>query len=244
MSTVTNTASANDVLSSYAIDKNKAATPAKKSNDLGQDAFLQLMITQMKNQDPLAPQSNSEFVAQLAQFSSVQGLEKLNTSFNSFSSGFQSNQALQASSLVGRSVSVETNTSMLTAGGIISGSVNVPATTSDLKINIYDSKGALAAQVPLGAAQKGDTTFRFDGQDMEVNGKLINWSAGAKALPADTYRFEVLATQDGKPQQLATNLSANVNSVTIGTDGKLVLNLAGLGAMDLSKVKQFNEVVF
>ena len=79
---------------------------------------------------------------------------------------------------------------------------------------------------------------------MEVNGKLIDWTSGEKALPADTYKFEVLATQDGKPQQLATNLSANVNSVTIGTDGKLVLNLAGLGAMDLSKVKQFNEVVF
>ncbi len=240
MSNVTNTQSATDVLSSYGIDKNKAAVTAKKSNDLGQDAFLQLMITQMKNQDPLAPQSNSEFVAQLAQFSSVQGLEKLNTSFNSFSSGFQSNQALQASSLVGRSVSVETNTSMLTAGGIISGSVNVPASTSDLKINIYDSKGALAAQVPLCAEQKGDTTFRFDGQNMEVNGKLLDWTSGEKALPADTYKFEVLATQSGKSQQLATNLSANVNSVTIGTDGKLVLNLAGLGAMDLSKVKQFN----
>jgi flagellar basal-body rod modification protein FlgD len=240
MSTVTNTTSANDVLSSYAIDKNKAAATTKKSNDLGQDAFLQLMITQMKNQDPLAPQSNSEFVAQLAQFSSVQGLEKLNTSFNAFSSGFQSNQALQASSLVGRSVSVETNSSMLTAGGIISGSINVPATTSDLKINMYDSKGALAATVPLGTAQKGDTTFRFDGQDMEVDGKLLDWTAGDKALPADTYRFEVLATQGGKSQQLATNLSANVNSVTIGTDGKLVLNLAGLGAMDLNKVKQFD----
>ena len=70
MSTVTNTASANDVLSSYAIDKNKAATPAKKSNDLGQDAFLQLMITQMKNQDPTNPMKSHEMAAQLASFSS------------------------------------------------------------------------------------------------------------------------------------------------------------------------------
>jgi flagellar basal-body rod modification protein FlgD len=240
MSTVTNTTSANDVLSNYAIDKNKAATPAKKSNDLGQDAFLQLMITQMKNQDPLAPQSNSEFVAQLAQFSSVQGLEKLNTSFNSFSSGFQSNQALQASSLVGRSVSVASKSSVLAAGGIISGSVTVPASTSDLKMNVYDSTGALVAAVPVGAAEKGDTNFRFDGKNMEVNGKLLDWTSGEKALPAGTYSFEVLATQAGKSQQLATNLSANVNTVTIGTDGKLMLNLAGLGAMELSKVKQFN----
>src|SRR4051812_14781268 len=159
-----------NVLAGYAIDKNTAATTTKKkSNELGQDAFLQLMITQMKNQDPLAPQSNSEFVAQLAQFSSVQGLEKLNTNFNTFSSGFQSNQALQASSLVGRSVSVETTNSVLTKNGIISGSVTLPATTSDLKISIYGEDGALAAQVPVGVADAGENTFRFDGQNMEVN---------------------------------------------------------------------------
>src|SRR6187402_2976578 len=94
------TNSASDVLAGYAINKNTSAAPAKKSNDLGQDAFLQLMITQMKNQDPLSPQDNSEFVAQLAQFSSVEGLDKLNKNFNAFTGGFMSNQALQASSLV------------------------------------------------------------------------------------------------------------------------------------------------
>src|SRR5690349_8345506 len=102
------------------LDIAKKTPTVKKSNELGQDAFLELMITQMKNQDPLSPQSNSEFVAQLAQFSSVQGIEKLNANFNSFSSGFQSNQALQASSLVGRSVSVESKTSILVDKGIIS----------------------------------------------------------------------------------------------------------------------------
>lgn len=240
MSDVANTKSASDVLGSYAIDKNKAATPAKKTNDLGQDAFLQLMITQMKNQDPLSPEKNSEFVAQLAQFSSVQGLEKLNSSFNSFSSGFQSNQALQASSLVGRSVSIEGSNSILAADGIISGTITVPASTADLKINVYDSKGALAAQIPVGSAEKGDMNFRFDGHNIEINGELSKWTSGDTALPPDTYKFEVLASQDGKSQQLATSLSANVNSVTVGTDGKLVLNLAGLGAVDISKVKQFN----
>jgi len=171
MSTV-NTNTASDVLANYSINKNTNATPAKKSNDLGQDAFLQLMITQMKNQDPLSPQSNSEFVAQLAQFSSVQGLEKLNTNFNSFSSSFQSNQALQASSLVGRSVSVEGKTSTLSKDGIVAGSFNLPASASDVKINIYNSSGALTATVPVGAATAGDSAFRWDGQNMELNGKL------------------------------------------------------------------------
>ena len=164
----------------------------------------------------------------------------MNTNFNSFTSGFQSNQALQASSLVGRSVSVETNSSILAANGIVSGSVTLPAATSDLKISIYNADGSLAAQVPVGVAQAGENTFRFDGQNMEVNGKLLDWSTGDTALKPGAYTFAVTATQDGKAQQLTTNLSANVNSVTIGADGKVVLNLAGLGATDMSKVKQFN----
>jgi flagellar basal-body rod modification protein FlgD len=237
MSDVTSTAASN-VLTKY--DINTTQPVKKKTNDLGQDAFLQLMITQMKNQDPLSPQKNSEFVAQLAQFSSVQGLEKLNTNFNTFSSGFQSNQALQASSLVGRSVGVEGSTSILAKGGIVSGSVNLPATATDLKFNIYNSSGSLAAEIPVGTAAAGDSSFRWDGQNMEVNGKLLDWSAGATPLPADTYTFKVSATQSGKTQQLATTLSANVNSVTVGADGKLVLNLAGIGPMDISKVKQFD----
>jgi len=236
MSNVADTTASN-VLGNYDI-ANKTTTP-KKSNDLGQAAFLELMITQMKNQDPLSPQSNSEFVAQLAQFSSVEGLEKLNTNFSSFTGNFMSNQALQASSLVGRSVSVEGTTSILGDGGIVSGSYNLPASTKDLKINISDEKGSSVASIPVGSSTSGDHTFRWDGQNIEVDGQLLDWTPTAAAKPG-TYKFEVTATQDGKTTSLGTNLSANVNSVTLGTDGKLVLNLAGIGPIDMSKVKQFN----
>lgn len=233
---------ASSILSNYSIsNKESTSSSAKKSstNELGQAAFLELMITQMKNQDPLNPQSNSEFVAQLAQFSSVEGLERLNTNFTNFSGSFMSNQALQASSLVGRSVSVESSTSELRANGIVSGSFNLPASTKDLKINIYDEEGTLAASVPVGSVTAGDNNFRWDGSNVEFNGELLDWTA-SEAVPAGKYTFEVLATQDGKNQALTTNLSQNVNSVTLGADGKLVLNLAGAGSIDVSKVKQFN----
>jgi len=236
MSNVADTTASN-VLGNYDIaSKNPTA---KKSNDLGQAAFLELMITQMKNQDPLSPQSNSEFVAQLAQFSSVEGLEKLNTNFSSFTGNFMSNQALQASSLVGRSVSVEGKTSILADQGIVSGSYNLPASTKDLKINISDEKGASVASIPVGSSTSGDHNFRWDGQNIEVDGQLLDWKATGAAKPG-TYKFEVTATQDGKTTSLGTNLSANVNSVTLGTDGKIVLNLAGVGPIDMSKVKQIN----
>jgi flagellar basal-body rod modification protein FlgD len=203
---------------------------------LGQAAFLELMITQMNNQNPLSPQDNSEFVAQLAQFSSVEGLERLNTSFNSF----MSNNALQASSLVGRNVTVESETSSLVAGGIISGSTDLEYSTTNLAISIYDDTGALVQKVPVGEVPSGEMVFRWDGQNMEVNGELLDWEAGENAAASGKYRFEVTADQNGTAEALKTSLSANVNSVTIGENGALILNLAGVGAVEADKVKQFN----
>jgi flagellar basal-body rod modification protein FlgD len=237
MTTVNETSSAGNILSNLSINKKE---PETKSNELGQSAFLELMITQMNNQDPLSPQDNTEFIAQLAQFSSVEGLERLNTSFEDFSGNFMSNQALQASSLVGRSVTVPTDTTYLAEGGIISGSVNLPQTSPNTQVSIYDSSGALVGQIPLGAREAGETVFRFDGQYMEVDGELTNWSAGEEPFAPGDYTFEVNATVDGKTESMATSLSANVNSVTLADNGGIILNLAGVGAVNISDIKQFN----
>lgn len=235
MSTVGSTSNSSSVTDNLSITK-KTETK-KNTNELGQAAFLELMITQMNNQNPLSPQDNSEFVAQLAQFSSVEGLERLNTSFNSF----MSNNALQASSLVGRSVSVESEKSTLTKGGIIAGSAELAYSTKNLSISIYDEKGALVQKIPVGEVPKGEMVFRWDGQNIEVNGELLDWEAGEDAAAAaGEYKFEITADQNGKSEALKTSLSANVNSVTIGENGALILNLAGIGAVEANKVKQFN----
>jgi flagellar basal-body rod modification protein FlgD len=234
MSTVSGTNNTSSVTDNLSITKKQETK--KNTNELGQAAFLELMITQMNNQNPLSPQDNSEFVAQLAQFSSVEGLERLNTSFNSF----MSNNALQASSLVGRSVTVKSDTSTLVKGGIIAGSVDLTYPAKDMKVSVYDSTGALVQQIPVGEVPKGEAVFRWDGQNLEVNGELLDWEAGEDAATAGKYRFEITATQNGKSEALDTSLSANVNSVTIGENGALILNLAGIGAVDAKNVKQFN----
>jgi len=235
MSTVGSPTSSSSVTDNLSISKRTEAK--KNTNELGQAAFLELMITQMNNQNPLSPQDNTEFVAQLAQFSSVEGLERLNKSFNSF----MSNNAWQASSLVGRSVNVESEKSTLVKGGIVAGSVDLAYATQNLKINIYDDKGSLVQNIPIGEAPRGEMVFRWDGQNMELNGELLDWEAGDDAVAAaGEYRFEITADQNGKNEALKTSLSANVNSVTIGENGALILNLAGIGAVDANKVKQFN----
>lgn len=214
----------------------------KKDNELGQSAFLELMITQMKNQDPLSPQDNTEFIAQLAQFSSVEALDKLNNNFDSFTNNFVANQALQASTLVGRSVTVPTDRARLDAGEVVSASIDVPVSTGNVQVNIYTESGSLVDQVSLGGQPAGEMVMRWDGMNMEVNGDLLDWASSQEnGAPAGNYRIEVTADIDGKPQELSTALSANVNSVTVGAAGQLVLNLAGVGAVSLNDVKQFNE---
>src|SRR5690606_31936879 len=96
MSTVSG---ASSVLDQYQIKQD-----TKQSKDLGKNEFLNLLVAQLNNQNPLEPQGNGEFIAQLAQFSQVEGVEKLNASMGTLLSTYQSSQALQASSLVGRKV--------------------------------------------------------------------------------------------------------------------------------------------
>lgn len=228
--TTTNTAAIDNLSIS------KKTETKKNNNELGQAAFLELMITQMKNQNPLEPQDNSEFVAQLAQFSSVEGLERLNKNFTNF----MSTNALQASSLVGRSVSVDTDTSTLFPGGLVSGKVDLDYSTMDAKISIFDEAGSLVQSIPVGEMAKGENVFRWDGQNIEINGKLLDWKAPDDGASAGTYKFEITATQNGKTEALNTSLSANVNSVSINEDGELILNLAGIGPVNVKDVKQFN----
>lgn len=229
------------VLSSLSLDaRQQAKTAAAGSeNELGQSAFLELMIAQLENQNPLDPQENSAFVAQLAQFSSVEGIDKLNNSFDTFASNAISNQALQASSLVGSSVAVPASNADLEEGSFVGGTFDVPSASGDVSINVFSESGQLLENIPLGAQPAGEVSFRWDGTRIEVNGQLNNFRS-ADPIQSGRFRFEVLASQNGEVEQLDTALTANVNSVTVNANNQLMLNLAGIGQVNLSEVRQFN----
>ena len=220
--------------------ENRQAQGSENSDELGRDVFLQLLTTQLQNQNPLEPQENSEFVAQLAQFTQVESLDDLSNSFTDFTGSFLSNQALQASSLVGTSVTVPTNTTLLPPDGIVSGSVDVPASTNEVNIEIYNASGSLIDSIPVGPRTAGEMVFRWDGSYAEVNGELIDWQSTQESIDPGEYTFAVTAALDGEVTQLDTALSANVNSVTVGENGELTLNLAGVGSYSFRDVVQFN----
>ncbi len=216
-------------------------TDKEESQELGQSAFLELMITQLENQSPLDPQDNTQFIAQLAQFSTVESLDSLNNNFDTFTNNFVANQALQASTLVGRSVSVLTDETTLESGGIVTLSTDIPASSGDVNVNVYDESGSLVESIALGTQPQGEMILRLDGLNAELNGELLDWQSESESgLPSGDYRFEVISNVDGEPTSLETALSANVNSVTVASDGTLSLNLAGVGSVSLTEIKQFN----
>ena len=206
------------------------AAPAgpKKKEPLGQDAFLTLMITQMKNQNPLEPMKNQEFVAQLSQFTTASGVQDLKKSFDSLGTALQSNQALQASSLVGRNVLINSDKGFLPANGSMQGVVDVPDAVGNLHVNIYDSTGAIVRSVDLGQHSAGQVAYAWDGTD----------NAG-KAVASGIYRVGAEAKFNGKTYNFDTLAVAPVKSVTIGRNGEgMMLNVGALGSVDLSDIRQ------
>lgn len=207
--------------------KDSLTSAATGGQALGKDAFLQLLVTQLKNQNPLDPQDNSAFVAQLAQFSSLEGITTLNETVSGIAGNYNSSQALQASSLVGRSVIAQTDKAVVDTSKSLNGTVVVPTSVSAATVKITNSAGTVIRTLDLGSQSAGNASFIWDGKD----------SSGAVA-PAGTYTFGATTTIDGTNTSLITYLPATVNSVTISqTGGELMLNLAGLGSVALSKVK-------
>lgn len=207
----------------------QASTGVKKSTELGQEDFLELMVAQMSHQDPLEPQANGEFIAQMAQFGTVDGIAKLQESFAALNNSLQSNQALQASALVGRTVMVPANQQALAAGGSITGEVELPTSGSNVTVAVFSEKGELVRQLNLGDHAAGTAGFTWDGKNQNGDD-----------MPAGKYKFVAQSSgYNGQANSLTTNIAANVDSVSLGTNGAgLKLNVAGLGSVDFESVKE------
>lgn len=217
----------NDSSATANLGLNQPDTGVKKS--LGQHDFLRLMAAQVQNQNPISPQVNGEILSQLTQFSSFSGVVKMQGSIQQLVSSLQSNQALQASALVGRKVLVPGNYLNLGTEGSVNIAIDISSDFANLKAFIYTAFGKLIRTISLGQAPAGLFQFSWDG--MGENNQ--RFSAGK-------YKVEVYGVADGKEVQLKTVLClANVDSVSLGQNGEgLKLKVAGIGAVSLDQVRQ------
>lgn len=223
MSDVTGTNNVQSALDQYSI----GIKQKEKAEASDKDMFLKLMLAQMKNQNPLDPQDGSEFLAQLAQFSTVEGINKINDSMSDFSNSFRSGQALQATTMIGRRVQVESNSGELTENNPLQGSIDIPQTLSNLTLDIYDSAGQKVKSLNYGPSIAGNKDFSWDG--MNTNGEFSGFGR---------YSVAAIAEVDGETSQLSTFMSSNVDSVSVSADGSITLNVENVGAVALSNVKK------
>jgi flagellar basal-body rod modification protein FlgD len=200
----------------------------KGRTELGQNEFLKLMTTQLANQDPFKPMENGEFMGQIAQFGTVNGINELLTSFQDLASNLQSSQALQASSLIGRQVLVNLDQGYLPQNGSMLGAVELDSSASDVAVNIFDATGEVLGRVELGAQPKGLLQFNWDGTTF----------AGQR-VPSGRYRIEVEANFGGTTESLTPQVLDEVRSLTLGGVGQeMQVDLVNLGTVSFNQVNQ------
>lgn len=185
-------------------------TPQVDTNrQLGQDEFLTLMITQLKHQDPMAPMENGEFIAQMAQFSTVEGISDMSKSMGGLTESMYATQVLQASTMIGHSVLVDGDRATLGTDTPLQGAVEVPFPTSAATVQIFDGAGQIIKTIDLGYRTSGAATFEWDG-------KLD----GGEQAPAGTYRIAATLGAGSDQQALTTYTGARVQSVAMTNDGR------------------------
>lgn len=190
-----------------------------------QDRFLKLLVTQLKNQDPLNPLDNAQMTSQLAQMSTVSGIEKLNTTLGSLVDSFGNSQSMQAAGLIGKSVLTPGSQLSLTAG-VAYGGVNLTAAADKVKLNILNSAGQVVQTQDLGARDAGVFNFAWDGMT----------DADTKA-PDGKYTFSVEATQ-GANKVAAEALQIGTVSALVRTNSGFLLDLGAGGTVDFKGVQQ------
>ena len=189
------------------------------------DRFLKLLVTQLKNQDPLNPMDNAQLTSQLAQLSTVDGINKMNDSMTELAAQFQATQALQGAGLIGHSVLGQGNTLSLGSAGA-AGGVDLASAADQVQISIQNSDGTTVRTLNLGKKAAGLAQFAWDGKDTAGN-----------SLAQGNYSFKVTATAAGKSVDATAYALDQVQSVSMTSSG-LNADLANLGSLGLDKIKQ------
>ncbi|MBK6678133.1 MAG: flagellar hook assembly protein FlgD [Rhodocyclaceae bacterium] len=186
-----------------------------------QNRFLKLLTTQLKNQDPLNPLDNAEVTSQLAQISTVSGIEKLNATLQTLLDGMSVSQTTLTANLVGHVVLVP-GSGLQLASGASAGGVELAGSADEVTVTIKDANGLAVKTLNLGAQAAGVHNFTWDGAT----------DNGGSAVDG-TYSVSVKATRGGEDVPVTALSFATVRSlVRSGADFMLDLGVPGLATMD------------
>lgn len=190
-----------------------------------QDRFLKLLVEQMKNQDPLNPMDNAQVTSQMAQLSTVTGIDKLNDTMAGMIASIQSGQSYQAANMIGHNVLIPGSEITNTEQGSFFG-VDLATSVDKVDIAIKNASGIVVKNISLQQLDAGPTTVQWDGINDD-----------GTTSPAGKYTFEATSTL-GETASKATALTfATVNSVSTDTSG-VKLNLSNFASVGIADVKE------
>jgi len=202
-----------------------AGTGSSSSVEQMSDRFLKLLVTQLKNQDPLNPMENAELTTQLAQMSTVEGVNQLNASLSALNDQFRASQVLQGAGLVGHQVLAEGDYLPMASSQAIGGVVLEGAADS-VKVDIFDANGNLVKSLDMGKQDEGLVRFVWDGT-----------ATDGTALADGDYSFQVTASAEGKDVAATTYSLGQVMSVAL-KDGAMEVEVSGLGNLGMDQIRQ------
>ena len=220
------TSGTNSVTNPYAaLNSSSSTTTTKTAAEEQQDRFLTLLVTQLKNQDPLNPMDNAEMTSQMAQMSTVSGIEKLNSTLGSLVDSIGTSQSMQAASMIGKGVLVPGKNLTLSDGAAYAG-INLESAADQVTLKIMDSSGNVVQTEKLGAHEAGVFNIGWDGVMAD----------GTKAAEGN-YTFSVEAVQGGN-KVTATALQIGTVSALVRSSNGFLLDLGALGTVNFSDVQQ------
>ncbi|ERL46229.1 4-hydroxy-3-methylbut-2-enyl diphosphate reductase protein [Candidatus Micropelagos thuwalensis] len=229
MSTIDSNQSLNAILDKLGVNKQEEAT-TKRRDQLGQADFLKLMTTQLQNQDPFAPMDNADFIAQMAQFSTVTGITDMGETLKGMSDQLQEFRIATASNLLGHSVLVPGNLARPDENGEIHGVVDLPSSASTSNIRFTNEQGEILHQVDMGAQPRGLVGFSW----LDIPSEILE--------SGDAIRVEAYADTGNGLEAVSPSVFADVLAATTGNgrDG-VQLDVRDYGTISAAEVIKFRK---
>jgi len=183
--------------------------------------FLELLVAQISNQNPLEPMDGTAYVSQLAEFSNVESLQGIRQNTTQSLDYMSSLAVLEATKIVGESVDVKASSIALEQDGNVAGLVNLDTAADSVTVQLYNENGEMVEEKNLPYSGVGELRFEFENQN------------------AGGYAVRAYSTTQGVPKQLDTWLSGSVERVSVGkTPEDILLQVDGLGNFSLTEINQ------
>ena len=217
-------------IQSAAATAKQAATAKSDSTSLGKDDFLKLLTAQLQQQDPTQPMDSTAFVAQLAQFSSLEQMNNINDTLTKMLTGQGTSLQTTAADMIGKTALFTTDQVTLEQGSTATITANLSSAAANVNVTIQNSAGTTVRTLNPGAMASGTNHITWDGLD-----------ANGNALASDTYTVQVSATDlSGNSVSLTQCGSARITGVTFDDSGTPLFT-AGGNSLKLSDISELDE---